>query len=160
VDVVVHLAGASVGARWTAAHKAAIRDSRVQGTRLVAETIARMERRPRALVSMSATGYYGDRGDAVLDETSGPGAGFLADTAVRWEAAADAARAAGVRVVHPRLGVVLTPQGGALERMLTPFQLGAGGPLGDGRQWWSVVGLDDVLARCTGWPCATTSRGR
>ena len=145
VDAVVHLAGASVGERWTAAHRQAILDSRVQGTRLVAETIARLERRPRVLVSMSASGYYGDRGDELLDESSPPGRGFLAEVAVQWEGAADAARAAGVRVVHPRLGVVLTPSGGALERMLTPFQLGAGGPLGNGRQWWSVVGLDDVL---------------
>lgn len=145
VDAVIHLAGANVGERWTAEHKRAIAESRAQGTRLIAETIARLERRPRVLVSMSATGIYGDRGDELLDETSAPGTGFLADVARRWEASADPARAAGIRVVHPRLGVVLTPAGGALSKLLPPFQLGAGGPMGSGRQWWSTVGLDDVL---------------
>ncbi len=145
VDAVVHLAGANVGGRWTAAHRRAIMDSRVQGTRLVAETIAAMERPPRVLVSASAVGYYGDRGNEVLDEGAPRGRGFLADVAAAWEAAADPARAAGVRVVHPRLGVVLTPRGGALAKLLLPFQLGAGGPLGSGRQWWGVVGLDDAV---------------
>jgi uncharacterized protein (TIGR01777 family) len=94
---------------------------------------------------MSATGYYGDRGDELLDEASPPGRGFLADVAVRWEAAADPARAAGVRVVHPRLGVVLSPKGGALPRLLLPFEIGAGGPTGSGRQFWPLVALDDVV---------------
>lgn len=145
VDVVVHLAGANVGERWTAAHKRDILESRVAATRLLAETIARLDRPPRALVSMSATGYYGDRGDELLDESSPPGRGFLAEVAQRWEAAADPARAAGVRVVHPRLGVVLTPRGGALARLLLPFQFGVGGPTGSGRQWWPLVALDDVV---------------
>lgn len=145
VDAVVHLAGANVGERWTAEHRRAILDSRVQGTRLVAETIARMARPPRVLVSMSAVGYYGDRADEVLDEGAPRGRGFLADVASAWEAAADPARAAGIRVVHPRLGIVLTPAGGALAKLLPPFQLGAGGPIGSGRQWWSLIGLDDVV---------------
>lgn len=145
VDVVIHLAGANVGERWTATHKRAILESRVAGTRLLARTIARLDRPPRALVSMSATGYYGDRGDELLDEASPPGRGFLAEVAQRWEAAADPARAAGVRVVHPRLGVVLTPTGGALAKFLLPFQVGAGGPTGSGRQWWPLVALDDAV---------------
>lgn len=145
VDVVIHLAGANVGERWTAAHKRDILESRVASTRLLAETIARLDRPPRALVSMSATGYYGDRGDELLDEASPPGRGFLAEVAERWEAAADPARAAGVRVVHPRMGVVLTPKGGALAKLLLPFQLGAGGPTGSGRQWWPLVALDDAV---------------
>jgi hypothetical protein len=141
----VHLAGANVGGRWTAAYRDEILRSRVDSTRLLAETLARLERPPRALVSMSASGYYGDRGDEVLDESSPPGAGFLADVAVRWEAAADPARAAGIRVAHPRLGVVLSPRGGALAKLLPPFSAGLGGPTGSGRQWWSVAGLDDVV---------------
>jgi uncharacterized protein (TIGR01777 family) len=145
VDVVIHLAGANVGGRWTAAYKQEIAASRVDSTRLLAETIARMERRPRALVSMSASGYYGDRGDELLDESAPPGRGFLAEVAVRWEAAADAARAAGVRVAHPRLGVVLSARGGALAKLLPPFQAGLGGPTGGGRQWWAMLGLDDVV---------------
>ncbi len=145
VDAVVHLAGANVGERWTPQHRRAIRDSRVQGTGLIARTIAAMERPPRVLVSASAVGYYGDRGDEVLDEGAGPGRGFLADVCVAWEDAAEPARLAGVRVVHPRLGVVLTPAGGALAKLLLPAQLGVGGPMGSGRQWLSVVGLDDVV---------------
>lgn len=145
VDVVIHLAGANVGERWTAGHKRDILESRVRSTRLLAETLARLDRRPRALVSMSATGYYGDRGDEPLDEASPPGRGFLAEVGQAWEGAADPARAAGVRVVHPRLGVVLSPKGGALPRLLLPFELGAGGPTGSGRQWWPLVALDDVV---------------
>jgi uncharacterized protein (TIGR01777 family) len=145
VDAVVHLAGANVGGRWTPAYRREIMDSRVQGTRLVAATLAAMRRPPRVLVSASAVGYYGDRGDEVLDERAPRGHGFLADVTAAWEEAADPARAAGVRVVHPRFGVVLTPAGGALAKLLPPFQLGAGGPMGSGRQWWSVVGLDDVV---------------
>jgi hypothetical protein len=145
VDAVVHLAGANVGGRWTAAYRDEIARSRVDATRLVAETVARMERPPRVVVSMSGSGYYGDRGDEPLDESAPPGRGFLAEVAQRWEAAADPARAAGVRVVHPRLGVVLSPRGGALARLLPPFQAGVGGPTGSGRQWWALAGLDDVL---------------
>ena len=146
VDAVVHLAGESIAAgRWTAAAKARIRDSRVGGTRLVAETLARLDRRPRVLVSASAVGYYGDRGDEPLTEDSPPGSGFLADVARAWETAADPARAAGIRVVHPRLGLVLAGQGGALPRMALPFRLGLGGVIGSGRQYWSWIALADVV---------------
>jgi hypothetical protein len=145
VDVVVHLAGANVAGRWTGAYKDEILRSRVDSTRLLAETLARLARPPRAFVSMSAVGYYGDRGDEVLDEGAPPGQGFLADVGRQWEAAADPARAAGIRVVHPRLGVVLSPRGGALAKLLPPFSAGLGGPTGSGRQWWGVIGLDDVV---------------
>lgn len=145
VDAVVHLAGANVADRWTAEHRRAIEDSRVRGTTLLAETLARLERPPRVLVSASAIGFYGDRGDEVLDESSAPGRGFLPEVAQRWEAASGAAERAGVRVVRARLGIVLTPRGGALPRFVLPFQLGAGGPIGDGRQWMSLVALDDVV---------------
>ncbi|GLC25319.1 TIGR01777 family oxidoreductase [Roseisolibacter agri] len=145
VDAVVHLAGASVADRWTPAHRRAIEDSRVRGTALLAETLARMERRPRTLVCASAIGYYGDRGNELLDETSAPGHGFLPEVAQRWEAAAAPAERAGVRVVRLRFGIVLSPRGGALPRLMLPFQLGAGGHIGDGTQWMSVVALDDVI---------------
>jgi uncharacterized protein (TIGR01777 family) len=146
VDAVVHLAGESIAAgRWTAAVKARIRESRVEGTRLLAETLAQLDRRPRVLVSVSAVGYYGDRGDEPLTEESPPGSGFLASVARAWEAAADPARVAGIRVVHPRLGLVLAGQGGALPRMLRPFRLGLGGAIGSGRQYWSWIALADVV---------------
>jgi uncharacterized protein (TIGR01777 family) len=144
-DAVVHLAGESIGGRWTAARKARIRDSRVQGTRLLSERIASLERRPGVLVCASAVGYYGDRGDEVLDESSRPGSTFLAQVTQAWEAAAEPARAAGIRVVNLRLGIVLSKRGGALGRMLPLFRLGLGGPLGSGRQYMSWVALDDVV---------------
>ena len=145
-DAVVHLAGEPLAARWTPARKALIRESRVAGTRLLAAGLASLERPPRVLVSVSAIGYYGDRGEEALDEASPPGAGFLPGVCRAWEEAAEPAAARGIRVVHPRLGLVLTPRGGALARMLPAFRLGLGGPLGDGRAWWSWVALDDVLA--------------
>jgi uncharacterized protein (TIGR01777 family) len=145
VDAVVHLAGASVADRWTDAHRRDIERSRTVGTALLAGTLARMERRPRILVSTSASGYYGDRGDELLDESSPPGRGFLADVARRWEAATEPAERAGIRVVHARLGVVLAAKGGALPKLMIPFQVGVGGRLGDGRQWMPLVALDDVI---------------
>jgi uncharacterized protein (TIGR01777 family) len=146
VDAVVHLAGESVAAgRWTAAVKERIRRSRVEGTRLLAETLGRLTRRPAVLVAASAVGYYGNRGEEPLTEDSPPGTGFLPDVARAWEAAADPARAAGIRVVHPRLGLVLAGQGGALPRMLLPFRLGVGGVIGSGRQYWSWIVLADVV---------------
>ncbi len=145
VDAVVHLAGASVADRWTPAHRRAIVESRVRGTTLVAETVARLARPPRVLVAASGVGFYGDRGDETLDEASAPGTGFLADVARRWEAATAPAERAGIRVAHARFGVVLSPRGGALPKLMLPFQLGAGGALGSGRQWMSVVALDDVV---------------
>jgi uncharacterized protein (TIGR01777 family) len=145
VDAVVHLAGESIAARWSAGVKERIRRSRVDGTRLLSETLGRLERRPRVLVSASAVGYYGERGETPLTEDSAPGTGFLADVCREWEAAADAARAAGIRVVHPRLGLVLAKQGGALPRMALPFRLGMGGVVGSGRQYWSWIELGDLV---------------
>ena len=145
VDAVVHLAGESVADRWSKARKREILRSRELGTRLVAETMARLERRPALLVAASASGFYGSRGDEPLDESSPPGHGFLADVTRAWEAAADPARAAGIRVVHPRFGIVLSPRGGVLERILPPFRLGLGGKLGDGKHWITWVGLDDLV---------------
>jgi uncharacterized protein len=146
-DAVVHLAGESLaGGRWTAARKDAIRRSRVEGTRLVAETLARLRRRPRVLLSASAVGYYGDRGDETLTEASPPGTGFLADVCQEWEAATGPARDAGIRVVTPRFGMVLAAEGGGLPRMLTPFRLGVGGVIGSGDQWMSWIALTDLVA--------------
>jgi uncharacterized protein (TIGR01777 family) len=145
-DAVVHLAGEPIAARWTPARKALIRESRVAGTRLLAQRLADLERPPRVLVSVSAIGIYGDRGDEVLDEASPPGVGFLPAVCRAWEDAAAPAAARGIRVVHPRLGLVLTTRGGALARLLPLFRLGLGGPLGDGRAWWSWVVLEDVIA--------------
>lgn len=146
VDAVVHLAGETIAAlRWTPAIKERIRRSRVDGTRLLAETLGRLTRRPRVLVAVSGVGYYGNRGDTPLTEESPPGSGFLAEVCREWEAAADPARVAGMRVVHPRLGVVLAGQGGALPRMALPFRLGAGGVIGDGRQYWSWIELNDLV---------------
>jgi uncharacterized protein (TIGR01777 family) len=145
VEAIVHLAGENIGTRWTAAVRQRVLDSRVQGTRLVAETAARLPRRP-ALVCASAIGYYGVHGDELLDETSRKGTGFLADVVEAWEAAAEPARAAGLRVVHLRQGIVLSRHGGALERLLLPFRFGVGGPIGRGRQWWSWVAMDDIVA--------------
>ena len=146
VDAVVHLAGENIaGGRWTAARKARIRDSRVDGTRRLAEALAALPQPPRTLVAASAIGFYGDRGDEELDESSAPGPGFLPEVCQAWEAAAAPAREAGMRVVHLRIGIVLTPAGGALAQMLFPFRMGAGGVIGSGRQYMSWVALDDVL---------------
>lgn len=148
IDAVVHLAGENVGARWTAGRKARIRNSRVRGTRLLSETLARMRRPPAVLVSASAIGIYGNRGDEILTDGSRVGDArydFLAAVGQEWEAAADAARNAGIRVVHPRFGVVLSPDGGALGQMLLPFRLGLGGRLGSGAQWMSWISIDDAV---------------
>ncbi len=145
-EAVVHLAGESIAqGRWTSEKKRRIVDSRVQGTRLLAESIAALSAPPKVMVSTSAVGYYGDRGDEVLTEESAPGDDFLARVCREWEAAAEPARRAGIRVVHPRLGIVLSPQGGALGTTLPIFKLGGGGKIGSGRQWWSWVALDDVV---------------
>lgn len=145
-DVVVNLAGENVaGGRWTADRRRRILASRTSSTGLLAAAAARSPRRPRALVNASAIGIYGDRGDDVLDETSAPGDGFLADVCRAWEAATAPAEDAGLRVVRARFGVVLAKQGGALAKMLTPFRLGAGGPIGSGRQWMSAVDLADAV---------------
>lgn len=145
-DAVIHLAGEPLGRRWNPALQERIRASREQGTRTLAAALARLETPPKVLLSTSAIGYYGSCGDKRLKEGDPRGTGFLADVCEAWEAAAEPARAAGVRVVHPRLGMVLSPRGGALGQMLTPFLLGVGGPLGSGAQYWSWIGLEDTLS--------------
>jgi uncharacterized protein (TIGR01777 family) len=145
LDAVVHLAGENIAQRWTRAAKARIRVSRVDATRLLCEALARLSQPPRVLVCASATGFYGDRGDEILDERSGPGTGFLPEVCWAWEAAAEAARQRGIRVVHLRLGIVLARHGGALAKMLPAFPLGLGGRLGSGRQYWSWIALEDLL---------------
>jgi len=144
-DAVVHLAGESIVGRWSAAKKTAIRDSRVLGTRHLAEALAKAPKLPRILISASAIGYYGDRGEELLREDSAPGQGFLAEVCQQWEAAATLAAQAGIRVVHLRIGMVLSPAGGALAAMLTPFRLGLGGRIGSGRQWWSWIDVHDLV---------------
>lgn len=146
VDAIVNLSGENLGRRWTDVRKREILDSRVRSTALLARTAAALEPRPSVLVVASAVGYYGDRGDEILTEESSAGTGFLADVVRAWEAAADPAREAGVRVAHLRQGIVLSTEGGALKQMLLPFKLGVGGRVGSGRQWWSWVSLDDVVA--------------
>jgi uncharacterized protein (TIGR01777 family) len=146
VDAVFHLAGESVAqGRWTANKKARIRDSRVIGTRNMVASLTRLARPPRVLVSASAVGYYGDRGDEILDEAAPPGSDFLADVSVAWEREAIAATQAGIRVVNLRIGIVLSNHGGALPKMLTPFRLGLGSPLGSGRQWMPWIHIDDLI---------------
>lgn len=145
VDAVVHLAGEPIGERWSADKKRRIRDSRVRGTRLLAEALASLSRPPEVLVSTSAIGIYGQRGSERLDEQSRPGSDFLAEVGQEWEAAAEPAALAGVRVVHPRMGLVLHPSGGALARMLPVFRLGGGGRLGGGQQWWSWIARPDAV---------------
>jgi hypothetical protein len=145
VDAIVNLSGEYMGKRWTEARRREILDSRVRSTELLATTAAALDRTP-ALVVASAVGYYGDRGDEILTEESSAGTGFLTDVVLAWEAAADPVREAGGRVAHLRQGIVLSKQGGALKQMLLPFKLGVGGRVGTGKQWWSWVGLDDVVA--------------
>jgi hypothetical protein len=145
-EVVFNLMGEPAAeGRWTADRKRRIRDSRVVGTRNLVAGLAALDRRPRVLVSASAVGYYGDRGDEILDESSSRGEGFLADVCVDWEREAMAAEGLGVRVVCVRIGLVMTPEGGALGKMLPAFRLGAGGRLGSGRQWMPWIHLDDVV---------------
>jgi uncharacterized protein (TIGR01777 family) len=145
VQAVVNLAGEPVAERWTADRKRRIKASRVEATGLLAQTLAGMARSPRVLVNASAIGIYGDRADELLDESSAPGTGFLADVAQVWEAAAAPAVERGVRTVYTRFGIVLGASGGALEKMLPPFKIGAGGRLGSGKQWMSWVTLEDVV---------------
>lgn len=147
-DAVVHLAGENIAGRWTPERKDAILRSRVDGTALLARTLAALpaDRRPATLVSGSAVGFYGSRGDEILTEASAGGDGFLADVCRAWEAAADPARDAGIRVAHPRIGIVMSGRGGALPPQVTPAKLGLGGPIGGGRQWISWVAHDDLVA--------------
>ncbi len=147
VEAVVHLAGEPIAAgRWTAERKRRIRESRVQGTGLLAGALASLPTPPGVLVSGSASGYYGHRGDEVLTEAAGPGDNFTAEVAREWEAATAPAAAAGIRVTHVRLGIVLSPDGGALAKMLPVFRCGLGGQLGHGRQWMSWASLRDTVA--------------
>ena len=144
-DAAVHLAGESIASgRWTDAKKRRIVESRVESTRLLAETLARLQTRPRTFVCASATGYYGDRGAELLTEASAPGSNFLARVCREWEAACEPARAAGIRTVNLRFGVVLSDKGGALAQTLTPFKLGIGGRIGSGQQYMSWLTLDDA----------------
>lgn len=146
LDAVVHLAGENIAAhRWNARVKDRLRTSRVEGTRFLCETLTQLQRPPKALICASAIGYYGDRGADMLNEAASPGEGFLSDLCRDWEAACDSARAKGMRVVNLRIGFVLTPKGGGLAKMLTPFKLGGGGVMGSGRQYWSWIALDDVV---------------
>ena len=145
-DAVVHLAGEPIaGGRWNAAKKQRIRESRVEGTRALCQTLARQPSPPRVLVCASAIGFYGNRGDELLDETSGSGEGFLAEVVRAWEQAAQPALGRGIRVVFLRFGMVLSGQGGALAKMCLPFRFGLGGAIGDGRQYWSWIALDDAV---------------
>jgi len=146
VDAIVTLSGSTIGRRWTDERKAEILHSRVATSGLLARTAAELDPPPTVFVSAGGAGIYGDRGDEILTECSPLGEGFLADVGRAWEAAAEPARTAGIRVVNFRQGIVLTRSGGALDRMLTPFRLGLGGRIGSGRQWWSWVSLEDTVA--------------
>ena len=146
VDAIVHLAGENIAAgRWTVALKERIRKSRVEGTRALVQSLAGLQIRPKTLVCASAIGFYGDRGDEILTESSPAGSGFLADVCSAWESEAMAAANLDMRVVCLRIGVVLSPKGGALAKMLLPFKLGAGGVIGSGKQYWSWIGLNDLV---------------
>lgn len=144
VEAAFHLAGESVLGRWSRHKKTRIRDSRVRSTRLLSETLARLPTSPRVLICASAVGYYGHRGGEILREDSASGRGFLASVGREWEDAAAAARQAKIRTVHARFGIVLSKDGGALSKMLLPFQLGLGGPIGSGRQYLSWIAIEDV----------------
>ena len=147
VGAVVHLAGEGIGGRrWNAAHKARVMESRRQGTRVLAEALARLDLRPAVFLSASAVGWYGDRADEVLTEESAAGAGFVAEVCREWEGATAPAEEAGIRVVHLRSGLVLSRGGGLLPRMLLPFRLGVGGRLGSGHQWMSWISIADEVA--------------
>jgi uncharacterized protein (TIGR01777 family) len=147
VDAVVHLAGASIGdGRWTPSRKKLLVDSRVNGTRLLVSHLATLSAKPPVLVSASAVGYYGRRGEEVLDESAKPGTGFLPDLVVRWEEEALKARDLGIRVVLPRFGVLIAKEGGALPKMLFPFKMGVGGNLGSGKHWMAWIHKDDAAA--------------
>jgi len=145
LDAVIHLAGESIAARWSAKKKRKIRDSRVQMTSQIADLLSKLKNPPRVLISASAVGFYGHRDHEECSEETPIGSGFLADICRDWEAAVAPARAQGIRCVHPRIGVVLTPKGGALQQMLLPFRLGVGGPVGSGKQWMSWISIDDLI---------------
>jgi uncharacterized protein (TIGR01777 family) len=146
IDTVIHLAGENIaGGRWTAKRKRRIRESRINGTHLLAQSLAHLSNPPKILISVSAVGYYGDRGEEQLVEESSPGTGFLPDLCREWEEATEPASRKGIRVVIPRLGTVLSPKGGALALMLPIFRLGIGGRIGSGRQYMSWIAMDDLI---------------
>lgn len=146
-DAVIHLAGENIASgRWTPKKKERIRSSRVQGTELLCRTLAGLQSPPKTLIAASAIGFYGDRGEEKLDESSDGGSDFLAEVCQDWERSTSIAEAAGIRVARVRIGVILTPQGGALAKMLFPFKMGGGGKLGNGRQWMSWISLDDTIS--------------
>ena len=145
-DVVIHLGGAGIGdKRWSKKRKQLIVDSRRESTMLLSETLSKLDKKPESFIVASAIGYYGNRGDEDLDETSPPGSGFLTDTVIDWESFTDPARDAGIRVINLRNGIVLSATGGALGRMLLPWKMGGGGPLAGGKQWMSWISLDDEV---------------
>jgi uncharacterized protein (TIGR01777 family) len=144
-DAVIHLAGEGIFGRWTAAKKAKVRESRVAGTHNLASALAQAEEKPKVFLCSSAIGYYGNRGDEPLSEESAPGTGFLAQVCQEWEEATMPAVQADIRTAHLRTGIVLSPKGGALGAMLTPFKLGLGGRVGDGRQWMSWIDVQDMV---------------
>jgi uncharacterized protein (TIGR01777 family) len=145
VETVIHLAGEPVATRWTEEQKRRIRDSRVKGSQNLVAGMRAAPRPPKVFVSASAVGFYGDRGDEVLNESSESGAGFLSEVCLDWEAESARARELGARVALVRVGVVLSPSGGALEKMLLPFKLGLGGRVGDGRQWFPWIHIEDIV---------------
>lgn len=144
-DAVIHLAGENIAGRWTPAKKARIRDSRLQGTRVLATALARMQRKPRVLIQAAAIGIYGNRGDEWITEDMPPGTDFLSHVGQDWESAARSASQAGIRVVALRTGIVLSAQGGALAKMLPPFRIGLGGRIGSGQQYMSWIVIDDLV---------------
>jgi len=147
LDAVIHLAGESIAeGRWTLGKKARIRESRIQGTSLLSQTLAGLSLPPKVLVSASAMGYYGDRGSEILSEDSNSGNGFLAEVCREWEAATAPAVEKGIRVVHLRFSLILSKAGGALAKMLLPFRMGAGGRIGSGKQYWSWIAIDDLIS--------------
>jgi uncharacterized protein (TIGR01777 family) len=146
LDAVVHLAGENIAAhRWNDQVKERLRRSRIAATKFLCETLAQLQRPPQTLICASAIGYYGERGAEILTETATPGTGFLAELCRDWEAACEPARKQGMRVVNLRIGVVLSPKGGGLAKMLTPFRMGVGGVVGSGRQYWSWIAIDDLV---------------
>lgn len=146
-DACIHLAGESIASsRWNEEKKRKIRESRVKGTKLLSDALANLKRPPKTLISASAIGYYGNRGDEILDEGSAAGSDFLAGVCVEWENATAHARDQGIRVVNTRFGIILDSEGGALAKMLTPFRMGVGGRIGSGKQWMSWIALKDVIA--------------
>lgn len=144
-DAVIHLSGESIAGRFTAEKKRKIMESRREGTQFLVESLLKLKNPPKHFISSSAIGYYGDRNDEELTESSGAGNDFLSEVCTAWEAASEPLKAKGIRVATIRTGIVLDPKGGALEKLLLPFKLGAGGPIGSGKQWWSWIMLEDLL---------------